>query len=55
MRRREGLGIENPEDALAAFIRANGIEILNAAGPRLSGGPEVGEFVIATLEAAHLL
>jgi hypothetical protein len=45
-------GIENPGEALAVFVRANGIEVLNAAGPRLSGAPGIEEFVKATLGAA---
>ena len=45
-------GIEGPGGALAAFVEGNGIEVLNVAGPRLSGAAGIGEFVTATLEAA---
>ena len=48
-------GIEKPGERLASFIWANRIEVLNVAGPRLSGAPGIEEFVIATLEAANPL
>ena len=47
-------GIETPGQALAAFIRTNGIKVLNVAGSRLSGEPRIAEFVLAALKAANL-
>jgi len=47
-------GIETPGHELAAFIQTNGIKVLNAAGPRLSGEPRIAEFVLAALKAANL-
>lgn len=40
-------------DALRRFVDEQGIKRLNVAGPRASNEPEVGEFVIRTLEAAY--
>ena len=37
---------------LAAFVAAHAIRVLNVAGPRASGAPDIGRFVTATLEAA---
>jgi len=47
-------GIETPGQELAAFIRTNGIKVLNVAGSRLSGEPRIAEFVVAALKAANL-
>ena len=47
-------GIETPGQQLAAFIRTNGIKVLNVAGSRLSGEPRIAEFVLAALKAANL-
>ena len=45
-------GIETPGQELAAFIRTNGIKVLNVAGSRLSGEPWIAEFIVAALKAA---
>ena len=39
--------LDAPENArqLRDFIRRNGVKILNVAGPRASGEPQVGEFI----------
>jgi hypothetical protein len=47
-------GIETPGQELAAFIRTNGINVLNVAGYRLPGEPRIAEFVVAALKAANL-
>ena len=47
-------GIETPGQELAAFIRTNGIKVLNVAGSGLSGEPRIAEFVVAALKAANL-
>jgi hypothetical protein len=47
-------GIDTPGQEIAAFIRTNGIKVLNEAGSRLSGEPRIAEFVLAALNAANL-
>jgi hypothetical protein len=47
-------GIETPGQELGAFIRANGIKVLNVAGFRLSGEPRICGVVIAALKTANL-
>jgi len=44
--------LEAPENArqLRDFIRRNGVKILNVAGPRASGEPQVGAFVHAIFD-----
>lgn len=44
--------IERPADSLAGFVEAQQIEVLNVAGPRLSGESKIAEFVIAVLDTA---
>jgi hypothetical protein len=41
-------------EKLKAFVEEHGVKILNVAGPRASKEPEVGEFVMRTLEEAFL-
>jgi hypothetical protein len=36
---------------LSAFVAAHAIRVLNVAGPRASGAPDVARFVTATLDA----
>ena len=45
-------GPPSPERALLNFIRDHRIQVLNLAGPRASGEPEVGAFVQAVLDKA---
>jgi len=45
-------GDKAAEKHLRAFLQKHRPRILNIAGPRASGEPEVGEFVRATLDAA---
>jgi hypothetical protein len=39
-------------DAVRRFVDAHGIRVLNVAGPRASGEPDVGAFVRSTLDRA---
>lgn len=43
-------GTAPPGKVLARFVAENRIAVLNVAGPRASGEPEVGKFVAAVLE-----
>ena len=45
--------IDRPGEILKAFIQANGIDVLNVAGPRQSREPFIAEFVMAILDAAQ--
>lgn len=44
----------DPAVVLRRFVKINGIEVLNVAGPRASGEPEVGEFVGRVLSGAFI-
>ena len=39
-------------DAVRRFVESHGIRVLNVAGPRASGEPDVGDFVRSTLDRA---
>jgi hypothetical protein len=39
-------------EKLRAFVEEHGVKVLNVAGPRASGEPGVGEFVMRTLQVA---
>lgn len=43
---------EDPAAALRDFIACHDIAVLNVAGPRASGEPEIGDFVADVLEAS---
>jgi hypothetical protein len=43
---------EGAADALRRFVADHEIRVLNVAGPRASGEPDVGDFVRTTLERA---
>ena len=45
--------LESPGDTLRALVQANGIAVLNVAGPRLSREAFIAEFVVEMLDAAH--
>ena len=43
---------ENPAETLRQFVDDHFVETLNIAGPRISGEPEIGEFVRSVLDDA---
>jgi hypothetical protein len=45
-------GIDEAARQLRSFVEANGIAVLNVAGPRASSEPDTGKFVKAVLNHA---
>jgi hypothetical protein len=45
-------GDANIAESLKAFVEEHGVKVPNVAGPRASKEPDVGEFVMRTLEEA---
>jgi putative molybdenum carrier protein len=43
-------GISEAADKLRVFVQENSVKLLNVAGPRASGEPKVGQFVMAPLD-----
>jgi hypothetical protein len=41
---------EDPKDLLRSFVREQGVKVLNVAGPRASGEPDIGAFVMEVLD-----